>query len=256
MYCCLFACAFKTVFKRSNHSTACPHILPPEKRPPEPPGPPPPPPPPNLAEENVSDAAQELNPAVTAALLHLLSQQEAGPQNHPKHEPQPTRPSSSDYARSQPSARTYSLDGPEGGSFDVDERNSSQTLTETSPQTLGKSRTFLGSASHLGESSNYQGAGSVQFPGDQDLRFTRVPLGMHSAVGQSFVKTEGSHNTLAPPEAKVHNYGEVGVANASSSDTGTSHTWGNPVQSTAYGKAFRGPSRAPPRGGRGRGVPY
>ncbi|XP_077171756.1 cyclin-dependent kinase 12 isoform X2 [Paroedura picta] len=226
-----------------------------EKRPPEPPGPPPPPPPPNLAKENPSDAAQELNPAVTAALLHLLSQQEAGPPSHPKHEPQPTRPSS-DYARSQPSARTYGVDGPEGSSLDIDERNSSQTLNETSPQTLGKSRTFLGSASHLGEPSSYQGAGSVQFPGDQDLRFVRAPLGIHSAVGQSFVKTEGGHSALAHPEAKIHNYGEVGVANASSSDVGTSHTWGNPVQSAAYGKAFRGPSRVPPRGGRGRGVPY
>ncbi|XP_015269367.1 PREDICTED: cyclin-dependent kinase 12 isoform X2 [Gekko japonicus] len=234
-----------------------------EKRPPEPSGPlppapppPPPPPPPNLAEEDVSNAAQELNPAVTAALLHLLSQQEAGPTSHPKQEPQPTRPSA-DYARPQPSARTYGIvDGPEGGSFDIDERNSSQTLTETSPQPLGKSRTFLGSTSHLGESSGYQGAGSVQFPGDQDLRFTRVPLGIQSAVGQSFVKTEGTHNTLAHPEAKIHNYGEVGVANASSSDAGASHTWGNPVQSAAYGKAFRGPSRVPPRGGRGRGVPY
>ncbi|XP_061444846.1 cyclin-dependent kinase 12 isoform X2 [Rhineura floridana] len=227
-----------------------------EKRPPEPPGPPPlPPPPPNLAEENISNAAQELNPAVTAALLHLLSQQEAGPPSHPKHEPQVVRPSL-DYTRSQTSSRTYGTDGSENSSFDVDERNSSQTLTETSPQTSGKSRTFLGSASHLGESSSFQGAGSVQFPGDQDLRFTRVPLGMHSAVGQSFIKTEGSNNTLVHPEAKIHNYSEVGVANVSSSDTGTSHTWGNPVQSTAYGKAFRGQSRVPPRGGRGRGVPY
>ncbi|XP_054848548.1 cyclin-dependent kinase 12 isoform X2 [Eublepharis macularius] len=223
-----------------------------EKRPPEPPGPPPPP---NLAEENISNAAQELNPAVTAALLHLLSQQEAGPLSHPKHEPQPARPSS-DYARSQPSARTYGTDGPEGSGFDVDERNSNQTLTETSPQTLGKSRTFLGSTSHLGETSSYQGAGSVQFPGDQDLRFTRVPLGVHSAVGQSFVKTEGSNNTLAHLEAKIHNYSEVGVTNTSSSDAGTSHTWGNPTLASAYGKAFRGSSRVPPRGGRGRGVPY
>uniref|UniRef100_A0A8D2L9Y1 Cyclin-dependent kinase 12 n=1 Tax=Varanus komodoensis TaxID=61221 RepID=A0A8D2L9Y1_VARKO len=241
----------------SNHSTACPHILPPEKRPPEPPGPPPPlpPPPPNMAEENISNTAQELNPAVTAALLHLLSQQEAGSLSHPKHEPQVVRPSL-DYTRSQTSSRTYGTEGPEGCSFDVDERNSSQTLTETSPQALGKSRTFLGSTSHLGESSNFQGAGSVQFPGDQDLRFTRGPLGMHSAVEQSFIKTEGSNNTLVHSEAKIHNYSEVGVANASSSDTGTSHTWGNTGQSTAYGKAFRGQSRVPPRGGRGRGVPY
>uniref|UniRef100_G1KU42 Cyclin-dependent kinase 12 n=1 Tax=Anolis carolinensis TaxID=28377 RepID=G1KU42_ANOCA len=230
-----------------------PQDEPAEKRPPEPPGPPPPPP--DLAEENTSNAAQELNPAMTAALLHLLSQQETGPPSHPKHEPQVGRPPL-DYTISQTSSRTYNADDPEGCSFDVDDRNSSQTLTQTSPQTLGKSRTFLGSASHLGESSNYQGSGSVQFPGDQDLRFTRVPLGMHSALGQSFLKTEGSNNTLAHSEAKIHNYSEAGVANASSSDAGTSHTWGNTVQSTSYGKAFRGQSRVPPRGGRGRGIPY
>ncbi|XP_044302872.1 cyclin-dependent kinase 12 isoform X3 [Varanus komodoensis] len=249
--------ARKTPTLPQEETSACPHILPPEKRPPEPPGPPPPlpPPPPNMAEENISNTAQELNPAVTAALLHLLSQQEAGSLSHPKHEPQVVRPSL-DYTRSQTSSRTYGTEGPEGCSFDVDERNSSQTLTETSPQALGKSRTFLGSTSHLGESSNFQGAGSVQFPGDQDLRFTRGPLGMHSAVEQSFIKTEGSNNTLVHSEAKIHNYSEVGVANASSSDTGTSHTWGNTGQSTAYGKAFRGQSRVPPRGGRGRGVPY
>ncbi|KAH0626891.1 hypothetical protein JD844_002178 [Phrynosoma platyrhinos] len=245
----------KTPTLPQDEPAACPHILPPEKRPPEPPGPPPPPLPPNLAEENISNASQELNPAVTAALLQLLSQQEAGPLSHPKHEPQIGR-SSLDHTRSQTSSRTYGTDGPEGCNFDVDERNSSQPLTETSPQTLGKSRTFLGSTSHLGESSSYQGAGSVQFPGDQDLRFTRVPLGIHSALGQSFIKTEGNNNTLVHSEAKIHNYSEAGVANTSSSDAGTSHTWGNPVQSTAYGKAFRGQSRVPPRGGRGRGIPY
>ncbi|KAM6451880.1 cyclin-dependent kinase 12 isoform 1-T1 [Liasis olivaceus] len=242
----------KTPTLPQEETAACPHILPPEKRPPEPPGPPPLPPP-NLAEENNSNAAQELNPAVTAALLQLLSQQEAGLLSHPKQEPQVGR-SSSEYTRSQTSSRTYSTDGPEGCNFDVDERNSSQTLTETSSPTLGKSRTFLGSTSHIRESSSYQSAGSVQFPGDQDLRFTRVPLGIHSAVGQSFIKTEGSNNTLVHSEAKIHNYNEVGVTNALSSDTGTSHTWGNPIQSTAYGKAFRGQNRVPPRGGRG--VPY
>uniref|UniRef100_A0A2D4K975 Uncharacterized protein n=1 Tax=Micrurus paraensis TaxID=1970185 RepID=A0A2D4K975_9SAUR len=238
------------VFKRSNHSTACPHILPPEKRPPEPPGPPPLPPP-NLAEENNSNEAQELNPAMTAALLQLLSQQEAGLPSHPKQEPQVEKPSS-ECTKSQTSSRTYSTDGPEGCNFDVDERNSIQTLTETSSPTAGESSTFLGSTSHIRESSSYQSTGSVQFPGDQDLRFTRVPLVIHSAVGQSFIKTEGSDNTLVHSEVKIHNYNEVGVT--SSSDTETSHTWENPVQSTAYGKAFRGQNRVPPRGGRG--VPY
>ncbi|XP_026535491.1 cyclin-dependent kinase 12 isoform X6 [Notechis scutatus] len=221
-----------------------------EKRPPEPPGPPPLPPP-NLAEENNSNAAQELNPAMTATLLQLLSQQEAGLLSHPKQEPQVEKPSS-EYTKSQTSSRTYGTDGPEGCNFDVDERNSIQTLTETSSPTAEKSSTFLGSTSHIRESSSYQSTGSVQFPGDQDLRFTRVPLAIHSAIGQSFIKTEGSNNTLVHSEANIHNYNEVGVTN--SSDTGTSHTWGSPVQSTAYGKAFRGQNRVPPRGGRG--VPY
>ncbi|XP_032091219.1 cyclin-dependent kinase 12 isoform X4 [Thamnophis elegans] len=221
-----------------------------EKRPPEPPGPPPLPPP-NLAEENNSNAAQELNPAMTAALLQLLSQQEAGLLSHPKQEPQVGKPSS-EYTKSQTSSRTFSIDRPEGCNFDVDERNSIQTLTETSSPTAGKSRTFLGSTSDIRESSSYQSTGSVQFPGDQDLRFTRVPLAIQSAVGQSFIKTEGSNNTLVHSEAKIHNYNEVGVTD--SSDTGTSHTWGNPVQSTEYGKAFRGQNRVPPRGGRG--IPY
>ncbi|KAG8139950.1 hypothetical protein E2320_002678, partial [Naja naja] len=237
----------KTPTLPQEETAACPHILPPEKRPPEPPGPPPLPPP-NLAEENNSNAAQELNPAMTAALLQLLSQQEAGLLSHPKQEPQVEKPSS-EYTKSQTSSRTYSTDGPEGCNFDVDERNSIQTLTETSSPTPGKSSTFLGSTSHIRESSSYQSTGSVQFPGDQDLRFTRVPLAIHSAVGQSFIKTEGNNNTLVHSEAKIHNYNEVGVTN--SSDTGTSHTWGNPVQSTAYGKAFRGQNREPPRGGRG-----
>uniref|UniRef100_A0A8C5SUN4 Cyclin-dependent kinase 12 n=1 Tax=Laticauda laticaudata TaxID=8630 RepID=A0A8C5SUN4_LATLA len=240
----------KTPTLPQEETAACPHILPPEKRPPEPPGPPPLPPP-NLAEENNSNAAQELNPAMTAALLQLLSQQEAGLLSHPKQEPQVEKPSS-EYAKSQTSSRTYSTDRPEGCNFDVDERNSIQTLTETSSPTVEKSSTFLGSTSHIRESSSYQSTGSVQFPGDQDLRFTRVPLAIHSAVGQSFIKTEGSNNTLVHSEANIHNYNEVGVTN--SSDTGTSHTWGNPVQSTAYGKAFHGQNRVPPRGGRG--VPY
>ncbi|KAK9396879.1 cyclin-dependent kinase 12 [Crotalus adamanteus] len=190
-----------------------------EKRPPEPPGPPPLPPP-NLAEENNSNAAQELNPAMTAALLQLLSQQEAGLLSHPKQEPQVGKPSS-EYTKSETSSRTYCTDGPEGCNFDVDERNSIQTLTETSSPTAGKSRTFLGSTSHIRESSSYQSTGSVQFPGDQDLRFTQVPLAIHSAVGQSFIKTEGSNNTLVHSEAKVHNYNEVGVTNSKTREGGS-----------------------------------
>ncbi|KFP27583.1 Cyclin-dependent kinase 12, partial [Colius striatus] len=65
---------------------ACPpRIRPPEKRPPEPPGPPP------LSEGNLSSAAQELNPAVTAALLQLFSQQETESLGHATQEHQTSR---------------------------------------------------------------------------------------------------------------------------------------------------------------------
>uniref|UniRef100_A0A8D0L5N1 Cyclin-dependent kinase 12 n=1 Tax=Sphenodon punctatus TaxID=8508 RepID=A0A8D0L5N1_SPHPU len=241
----------KTPTVHQEETTVCPRILPPEKRPPEPPGPPPPPP--SLAEGDISNAAQELNPAVTAALLQLFSQQEVEPLNHPAHDHQALR-SSADYARSH-SSRTYSAEGAEGG-FGTDEHNSSQTLTEASAQPLGKSRTFSGSVSHLGEASSYQGMGSVQFPGDQDLRFARVPLAIHSVVGQPFVKTEGNNNALVHTEAKIQNYSELETGTASSTGAGTSHTWGAPTQASAYGKTYRGSSRVPPRGGRGRGVPY
>uniref|UniRef100_A0A8C5TNT3 Cyclin-dependent kinase 12 n=1 Tax=Malurus cyaneus samueli TaxID=2593467 RepID=A0A8C5TNT3_9PASS len=220
------------------------------KRPPEPPGPPPPPPAP---EGDLSGAAQELNPAVTAALLQLLAQPD----------PEPPAPRAPDYGRSQPS-RTYSTDSSEGG-FGAEELNPGQTLLEPSAQPLGKSRTFLGSVSHLGESSSYQGTGSVQFPGDQDLRFARVPVTIHS-LGQSFTKSEGSsssssssnnNNVLVHPEAKMQSYGELGPGTAGSSGAAPGHGWGAPTQAPAsYGKAFRGPGRVPPRGGRGRGVPY
>ncbi|XP_075578830.1 cyclin-dependent kinase 12 isoform X1 [Pelecanus crispus] len=241
----------KTPTMHPEESTACPpRILPPEKRPPEPPGPPPPPPP--LSEGDLSSAAQELNPAVTAALLQLFSQQEAESLGHATHEHQASR--AADYGRSH-SSRTYSAEGSEGG-FGAEELNSGQTLLEPSAQPLGKSRTFLGSVSHLGETSNYQGTGSVQFPGDQDLRFARVPVAIHS-VGQSFTKAEGSNNTLVHPEAKIQNYGELGPGSAGSSGAGTGHSWGAPTQATSsYGKTYRGPGRVPPRGGRGRGVPY
>ncbi|XP_068274642.1 cyclin-dependent kinase 12 isoform X1 [Nyctibius grandis] len=237
----------KTPTMHPEESTACPpRILPPDKRPPEPPGPPPPP----LSEGDLASAAQELNPAVTAALLQLFSQQETESLGPATHEHQ--APRAADYGRSH-SSRTYSTEGSEGG-FGAEELNSGQTLLEPSAQPLGKSRTFLGSVSHLGETSNYQGTGSVQFPGDQDLRFTRVPV--HSA-GQSFTKAEGSNNTLVHPEAKIQNYGELGPGSAGSSGAATGHSWGAPTQATSsYGKAYRGPGRVPPRGGRGRGVPY
>ncbi|NXT92611.1 CDK12 kinase, partial [Anhinga rufa] len=180
------------------------------------------------------------------------SSEQRGPRKTPTMHPEES--TATDYSRSH-SSRTYSTEGSEGG-FGAEELNSGQTLLEPSAQPLGKSRTFLGSVSHLGETSNYQGTGSVQFPGDQDLRFARVPVAIHS-VGQSFTKAEGSNNTLVHPEAKIQNYGELGPGSAGSSGAGTGHSWGAPTQATSsYGKVYRGPGRVPPRGGRGRGVPY
>ncbi|XP_036610679.1 cyclin-dependent kinase 12 isoform X1 [Trichosurus vulpecula] len=241
-----------------EEAAACPpHILPPEKRPPEPPGPPPPPPPPPLVEGDLSSAPQELNPAMTAALLQLLSQPETEPSGHLPHEHQALRPM--EYSTRPHPSRTYGgTEGPESGfsATDTDERNSGPALSEPLAQTLAKSRTFSGSVSHLGESSSYQGTGSVQFPGDQDLRFARVPLALHSVVGQPFLKAEGSNNTVVHTEAKLQNYGELGPGATGASGSGASLNWGAQAQATAYGKLYRGSGRVPPRGGRGRGVPY
>ncbi|NXR24427.1 CDK12 kinase, partial [Cinclus mexicanus] len=181
------------------------------------------------------------------------SNEQRGPRKTPtRHPEESTAP---DYGRSQP-GRTYSTDSSEGG-FGAEELNPGQTLLEPSTQPLGKSRTFMGSVSHLGESSSYQGTGSVQFPGDQDLRFARVPVSIHS-LGQSFSKSEGSNNNaLVHPETKMQSYSELGPGTAGSSGAGTGHSWGAPTQApSSYGKTFRGPGRVPPRGGRGRGVPY
>lgn len=190
---------------------------------------------------------------MTAALLQLLSQPDPEPLGLATQEP--PAPRAPDFGRSHP-ARTFSTDSSEGG-FGAEELNAGQTLLEPSAQPLGKSRTFLGSVSHLGESSSYQGTGSVQFPGDQDLRFARVPVTIHS-LGQPFTKSEGSNNNaLVHPEAKMQSYGELGPGTAGSSGAGTGHSWGAPTQApSSYGKTFRGPGRVPPRGGRGRGVPY
>ncbi|NXQ40725.1 CDK12 kinase, partial [Catharus fuscescens] len=151
------------------------------------------------------------------------SEQRGGRKSPPRHPEE-----SADYGR------TYSSEG---------ELNA---LLEPSAQASGKSRTFMGSVSHLGESSAFQG--SLQFPGDQDLRFARAPPGSHS---------NNNNNILLHPEAKLQSYSELGPGAAASSGAGTGHSWGAPTQAPpSYGKAFRGPGRVPPRGGRGRGVPY
>ncbi|NWU42852.1 CDK12 kinase, partial [Hylia prasina] len=206
----------------------------------------------------LSQLMKSQEPGIT---LEESNGEKSGEQRGPRKTPtrHPEESTAPDYGRSRP-ARTYSTDSSEGG-FGAEELNPGQTPLEPSAQAPGKSRTFLGSVSHLGESSSYQGTGSVQFPGDQDLRFARVPVAIHSLLGQSIAKSEGSNssnnNVLVHPEAKMQSYGELGPGTAGSSGAGTGHGWGAPSQAPAsYGKTFRGPGRVPPRGGRGRGVPY
>lgn len=236
----LSICIFKDGVKGSNLSPAShPRILPPEKRPPEPPGPPPPPP---IPEGDAADA----NPVVTTA-MQLFTHSEVDP-DPAKGVRDPHRPTS-DFSRNL-SSRTYSSEGPEDVyNVGSDDRDSGQLLGEHSPQSVAKSRTF---PAQLGETSGYQGTGSLQFPGDQDLRFTRVPLGMHSGTVPPTGQIEGSSNSShLYQEAKISNYTELGSGTASA---GTNQAWATPAQ--AFSKAYRAPTRAPPRGGRGRGVPY
>lgn len=222
------------------------HIPVAEKRPPEPPGPPPPPPPP-LIEKDVPCQEQDLNPSVAAALLQLLTQEAEQPPAHELH-----ALGDSDYTRVH-SSRTYSSEvAPGNFSTAPSEGDLGQTLLERPPKTLGKVKNYSSPVSRTGEASSYQGTGSVQFPGDQDLRFSRVPLALHPVVSKSALKAEAINTVLGYPEAKIQNYSELGPGVAGSSSAGTGHNWSAPSQ--AYGKAYHG--RVPSRGGRGRGVPY
>ncbi|XP_040294131.1 cyclin-dependent kinase 12 [Bufo bufo] len=227
--------------KGSNLSPASePRILPPEKRPPEPPGPPPPPP---VSEGNAADA----NPVVTTAPVQLFTHSEVEPDLVEGVKDAHRLPS--DFSRKL-SSRTYSSEGPEDVyNVESEDRDSGQLLGDGSPQSVTKSRTF---PAQLGETSGYQGTGCLQFPGDQDLRFTRVPLGMHSGTVPPTGQVEGSSNSSHPyQEAKISNYSELGSGTAAA---GTNQAWAAPSQ--AFSKAFRAPTRTPSRGGRGRGVPY
>lgn len=225
----LFYLSFEDTTKGRSLSPSCqPCILPPEKRPPEPPGPPP------LSKAHVPES----NPVVPATIMQLFTPSEV--ESASIRSGRENQGISSDFTRNLP-PRTYSSEGPE-------DRDSGQMLGEHSPQPIGKSRTFPG---QLGETSGYQGTGSLQFPGDQDLRFTRVPLGMHSGTvathGQLEVTSNSSH---LYQEAKIPNYTDLGSGTAPA----VNQTWVAPPQ--AFNKSFRAPTRATPRGGKGRGVPY
>ncbi|CAJ0967281.1 unnamed protein product [Ranitomeya imitator] len=190
--------------KGGNLSPAShPRILPPEKRPPDPPGPPPPPPIPE------GDAADE-NPVVTTAQIQQLTPSEVDPD--PVKGVREGHRLPSDLSRKL-SSRTCSSEGPEDVyNVGSDDRDSGQALGDCSPQSVAKSRTF---PAQLEDTSGYQGTGSLQFPGDQDLRFTRVPLGMHSGtVPPTGQIEEISNSSHIYQEAKISNYSELGSETA------------------------------------------
>ncbi|XP_053553968.1 cyclin-dependent kinase 12 [Bombina bombina] len=229
--------------KGNNAAALHPPILPPEKRPPEPPGPPPHPTLsslPSLPEKDRNDANQTAN----AALMQLFSHPETDLPLVKVIRERQTQLPPPDYSQALPT-RTYSSEMPEDiFNAGPEDRDSGQLLEEGSPPTLGKSRTLFG---QLEEASSYQGSGSLQFPGDQDLRFTRIPLGMQSGSVLPSGQQDGSCNSSnVYQDAKIPNY-ELGTGTTSA---GTNQTWGAPTQ--AFNKVYR----APPRGGHGKGVPY
>ncbi|XP_041123040.1 cyclin-dependent kinase 12 [Polyodon spathula] len=189
-----------------------PGMVPPEKRPPEPPGPPPLP---SSEADGELPASQDLNPAVAAALLQLITQQEAGPGQErvgPRgqgEEPQHRRAESHRGARSssQQRAAQPAWNSTAGGGHPSEPPPPDRAPPE--PDTPSGKALLAPPC-------------STQFPGDQDLRFSRGgPLGKQHAE----------------PGATEH------------SNSGGGSEWES-------NKGYRGAGRAKPRGGRGKGVPY
>ncbi|RXM34747.1 Cyclin-dependent kinase 12 [Acipenser ruthenus] len=193
-------------------------VVPPEKRPPEPPGPPPGPPPlPSSEADGELPVSQDLNPAVAAALLQLITQQEAGPGQEKagprgrgeesKHRGAEPAKHSAARSSSQQSAalpaRTCTVVGGDPPEHPPPDR----AAPEPDPPS-GKLLLLPPS--------------SMQFPGDQDLRFSRgAPIGKQPT--------------------------ELGATEHSHSEGATG--WGS-------NKGYREAARAQSRGGRGKGVPY
>ncbi|MGH0155088.1 UNVERIFIED_CONTAM: hypothetical protein FKN15_044357, partial [Acipenser sinensis] len=189
-----------------------PGMVPPEKRPPEPPGPPPLP---SSEADGELPVSQDPNPALAAALLQLITQQEAGPGQErvgPRgrgEEPQHRRVESNRGARSssQQRAAQPAWNSTAGGGHPSEPPPPDRAPPEPDPSS-GKA--LLAPPC------------STQFPGDQDLRFSRGgPLGKQHAE----------------PGATEH------------SNSGGGSEWES-------NKGYKGAGRAKPRGGRGKGVPY
>ncbi|MGH0142681.1 UNVERIFIED_CONTAM: hypothetical protein FKN15_003034 [Acipenser sinensis] len=159
--------------------------------------------------------SQDPNPALAAALLQLITQQEAGPGQErvgPRgrgEEPQHRRVESNRGARSssQQRAAQPAWNSTAGGGHPSEPPPPDRAPPEPDPSS-GKA--LLAPPC------------STQFPGDQDLRFSRGgPLGKQHAE----------------PGATEH------------SNSGGGSEWES-------NKGYKGAGRAKPRGGRGKGVPY
>ncbi|XP_043910985.1 cyclin-dependent kinase 12 isoform X2 [Protopterus annectens] len=210
-------------------------------------------PPSSLPERDFADSSQDLSPAVTAALFQLLAQQDSKQQSNIKQGCQTSR--LIDYNRAH-SSRTYSAEDSGGKLRIAEETDSTCTLLEPPQHSLGKSVLFSSAVSHLGETSSYQGTGSMQFPGDQDLRFSRIPAAPHVLLGISTVTSDRTSNASVHQEVRTQNFIEMGHAGVGPSSAGTGQSWVSSPQTAAYGNSYRGPSKTLPRGGGGRGVPF
>ncbi|XP_039595296.1 cyclin-dependent kinase 12 [Polypterus senegalus] len=165
-------------------------VVPPEKRPPEPPGPPPCPPPlPTSSEEEPEFSVhQDLNPAVAAALLQLISQQEGDPFSKGRGDESPST------RRVEP-LRDMTL--PSAG------RSSNVPITGTAPPTRTQSVEGLPPLEKPESPINkprttFTPPIATQFPGDQDLRFNRGSMGKQHAEPSAVELGQVSQNTSGP----------------------------------------------------------
>lgn len=198
------------VFKRSNPSTACPpHILPPEKRAPWAPGPPPP-----AATSTPSGWRRSFQrprswtqpwqppccnfyPSLKQSLLATCHMS--------------TRPWDQWITPPDPilTGLTETLTGLKQGSVPLTLMNVNslvQPWQNSWPRPWWRTGPFSGSVSHLGESSSYQGTGSVQFPGDQDLRFCQGTLSI-TLSGRATIPEGWGSNSVVHAETKLQTMG-------------------------------------------------
>ncbi|KAJ8251271.1 hypothetical protein GJAV_G00219180 [Gymnothorax javanicus] len=165
-----------------------PPSQPPERRPPSPPGSPPASAPCSVQQESDSEPhlTQEISPAVAAALLQLISQQEAETRvegEEPQHSEDPTETACRLEPSDQPLAAGH--------------RPSSWTQPPDSPKIQPQNDSKVACST------------SAQFPRDQDFRFSHGPSSEPGAAGYTSTETwsqgpenvpsQGAHRAKGPP---------------------------------------------------------